>query len=481
MLKARLFFWGSLGFILGVALFSFEDKIFSPGKFFILLLPFVILGATFYREEKIILISVFFFSLILGGLSTNLRLMEYYSLPNQAIKFDGSGIIVGVPEIRDQKQDFLIKIRFQEKDFYVKVTTSAWKKLFLGDKINLKGDLELPKNYSPDFDYRRYLAKDRIFYTVYDPAIAVIGQSSNPILILEKATFAFREILTDKIEKIFPSPESGLLVGILLGGNRQLPKEVQENFSQTGVSHVVAVSGYNVTIVAEYLMLLSLSIGLWRKQAFWVAIIGIIFFVLMAGLPSSAVRSGAMAVLILWAMRQGRLAKSGQAILISAWLMLVFNPLLLRYDIGFQLSFLSTLGVVYIYPVWEYFFAEKQNFLGEALGMTLSSQLAVMPILIGNFHTLSLISPLTNVLVLPAVPLAMGLGFLALIMNFFPGNIFIWLAWLGFLPLKYIIFTVKYLALCPWASLSLGVSWIWGVVWYIMGLICLTLFYRKNV
>ena len=126
--------------------------------------------------------------------------------------------------------------------------------------------------------------------------------------------------------RLIPAPQSGLLIGLLLGGDGQLPKTVQDNFSKTGMTHIVAVSGYNVTIIAEYLMLFFLFLGLWRRQAFWVSILGIFLFVLMVGFPSSAVRAGVMGMLLLWAMKNGRLANSQNAIVFSAAVMLLINP-----------------------------------------------------------------------------------------------------------------------------------------------------------
>jgi len=246
---------------------------------------------------------------------------------------------------------------------------------------------------------------------------------------------------------------------------------VQDDFSKTGLTHIVAVSGYNVTIVAEYLMLLGIFLGLWRKQAFYFALAGIFLFVVLTGASASVVRAGVMGGLILWAMKNGRLANAQNSIIFSAIVMLLFNPLLLRWDVGFQLSFLATLGIVYFYPVIEKYSIKKQgvSFFSEILFLTLSAQIFVLPIIMNDFQKLSIISPLANLLVLPIVPVTMLLGFVMIILAFvFPPLATIF-SWLTFLPLKYETTIIEWMANLKFASVEiLNFSWVFVAGWYII-------------
>jgi competence protein ComEC len=260
------------------------------------------------------------------------------------------------------------------------------------------------------------------------------------------------------------------LSGLLLGGTDHLSKEVQDNFSRTGMTHIVAVSGYNVTIVAEYLMIFGIFLGLWRKQAFWFAVLGIILFVIITGIPPSVVRAGIMGILLIWAMKNGRLSNSKNAILFSAGLMLLLNPMLLRWDVGFQLSFLATIGIIYLYPIFDAILIKKNKVFGisEILFLTISAQIFVLPVILFNFKNLSLISPLANILILPIIPLAMFLGFLTIVVGFFSGFLASIISWLTYLPLKYEILMINYLAGLKYSSMEVGFPW-WGVViWYII-------------
>lgn len=235
------------------------------------------------------------------------------------------------------------------------------------------------------------------------------------------------------------------------------------------MTHIVAVSGYNVTIIAEYLIFLGLWLGMWRKNAVWLAIIGIIVFVMMIGFPSSAVRAGVMGGILLWAMKNGRLANSQNAIVFAAAVMLSINPLLLRWDIGFQLSFLATLGIVEISAFWEKNFIKKNKAFGisEIIMLSLSAQIFVLPVIAYNFHITSLISLLANILILPIVPLSMLLVFLVAVSGFIFYNLSLIFAWLAFIPLVYEIKIVQILAGLSWASIQIEkINIFWIIIYY---------------
>jgi len=185
-------------------------------------------------------------------------------------------------------------------------------------------------------------------------------------------------------------------------------KKIQDEFSRTGLSHIVAVSGYNVSMIAVLLMSTLIVCGLYRQQAFWGALLGIGLFTLLVGAPASAVRAAIMAAVALLATRLGRLGNPTNAILCAACVMLCANPLLLRYDIGFQLSFAATIGIFLFTP-----FALLSLRLGDVMATTVAAELFVLPIILFHFHAVPTLSLFANMLVLPLVPLSMLLGSLA--------------------------------------------------------------------
>jgi competence protein ComEC len=158
--------------------------------------------------------------------------------------------------------------------------------------------------------------------------------------------------------------------------------------------------------------------------------------------------------------------------------MLFFNPLLLRWDIGFQLSFLATLGIVFSSPIWEKSFIKNNKALGisEIIALSLSAQIFVLPIIAYNFHIVSLISLLANVLILPVVPLSMLLVFLAALSGFVFAPLSMVLAWLAFVPLTYEIKIIHILSQFPWASIEMKKFGVWWIIIYysiLAGGICL--------
>jgi competence protein ComEC len=475
--KSKIFFLivsSFLGGIFGASFFY--PHLVDNFYLFIILIASLITLVVFYKNTKIYLATFIILFFIFGIWLTSIRLEKIINLDTASQNFSGEVVVTKEPEIKDRMQKIVVatwtpsvqvghSVPVEEKFL---ITTNAYVKYNYGDKLQINCTLEIPENME-GFDYRMYLAKDNIFYLCKNPKIELLASNQGSRAYAE--ILKIKNKLQDKIIALLPAPQSGLLIGLILGGDDKLSKSVQDNFSKTGLTHIVAVSGYNVTIVAEYLMLLGIFLGLWRKQAFWFAISGIFLFVVMTGFPASAVRAGVMGGLILWAMKNGRLSDARNSIVFAAGIMLLFNPLLLRWDVGFQLSFGATIGIVYFYPLIEKYSIKKNgiSFLNEILFLTLSAQVFVLPIILNDFQKLSIISPLANVLVLPIIPLTMLLGFLMVIVAFIFHPLAIILAWLTFLPLKYETSIIEYMANLKFASVEiLNFSWVWVATWYIL-------------
>jgi len=413
------------------------------------------------KEARIFILAFLFF---LWGWQNISRALSKIPQEISNESFSEEVLVVGEPEKKDDYQKVIVKSQSLGKILFY---AEAFSEVHYGDKLQLEGQLEFPENRDKTFDYQKYLAKDKIYYIAKKTNWKKVGEEGNVIL---QNIFKFKNKIEQIIDRQIIFPESELLSGLLLGKSGSFPEKLKEDFSRTGLTHIVAVSGYNITIIANYLMLLGILLGLWRKQAFYLAVLGIIFFIILIGFPASAVRAGVMGSLVLWAMKNGRLGNSQNALLLAAALMLFKNPMLLRFDVGFQLSFLATLGIVYLYPIFQNYFIQKEKnlgFLGETIFLTLSAQIFVLPIIVYNFGSLSIISLLANLLILPIVPLAMLLGFLLIVFSWMPILSQV-LAWLAFLPLVYETKIASLLADIPWASVKVSFP-VWGVaVWYVV-------------
>lgn len=388
------------------------------------------------------------------------------------------GVIVREPESKDQsKQAVLRPISCSESPACPETFVLGIFPLFAdigeGDRLSIVCPLDRPERFSPDIDFPMILAKDGIGYVCRFPREwAVIGVSETTF---RSYIRKMREAFESGIHRAIPEPESGLVAGLLLGGDDRLPKTVQDQFSRTGLSHIVAVSGYNVSIVAALLMGIFIVVGLYRQQAFWGALLGIGCFTVLAGAPASAVRAAIMASVGLLSVRIGRVGSSMDAIIFSGSVMLLSNPLLLRYDIGFQLSFLATIGIVSLAPL-----AFLSIRLGDILATTLAAEVFILPILLFHFHALPVFSLPANILVLPLVPIAMLLGAIATV----SGMIVPWaapvLGFPAFFVSRSILSAVGWISEYEIASMEVPRFGFLSVVLWYMALSCAVFFLRRR-
>ena len=468
--KSKVFTILSLSFIGGV----FGASFYYPGVIdrefiYLFFVTAIIILAVSHESRRATLVGSAFLFFTLGIFLTSTRLTTIKNINQAGQEFSGLVEVADDPAIQGQAQKMTVASMKNISEKFL-LTTGYYPDYRYGDELWVKCQLEIPQNFS-GFDYQMFLAKDGVYYICNRPKIESLGKNSGNKFFA--SVIAVKNNFNATIMRLMPSPQSGLLSGLLIGGSGLMSKTYQNYFSLTGTTHIVAVSGYNVTIVAEYLMILGIFIGLWRGQAFWFAAIGIALFVILTGLPASAVRAGVMGILLIWAMKNGRLANAQNAILFAAVVMLLLNPLLLRWDVGFQLSFLATLGIVYVYPIFNEFVVKKigrnLSVITETLFLTLSAQAFVLPILMTNFSKLSLVSPLANVLVLPIIPFTMLLGFLAILFSFAIPPVGQILAWLAYLPLKYEMAVIQFLASLKYAAVDINsFSW-WGIaIWYII-------------
>ncbi|HVY68211.1 MAG TPA: ComEC/Rec2 family competence protein, partial [Patescibacteria group bacterium] len=365
------------------------------------------------------------------------RTSEYAGLLNQKQKLEG--YIVEEPDVRENYQMLTV----QPKGFgqNILVTTTFAQEYFYGDWVLLEGKLQEAKNFD-DFDYQKYLQRYNIYAVERYPDVLVLkSRQLNPVkygLLRLKGAFAAR------VGQLLPEPEASLLLGILIGARKTLPQQVVDNFNDTGTSHIIAVSGFNITIIISSLAAGAYLLG--RRASFYLSLACLLAFVVIAGASASVVRAALMGLLLLAALNIGRQYAIVPALFFAALLMLLQNPKILFWDVGFQLSFAATLGIIYFLPVLQKTAEHWPELWGikTLLLTTLAAIAATLPLILYTFGRLSLSAPLANILVLPAVPLTMLLGFLTVLPLAGPG--FALLArWL----LAYILKVIAVLAALP--------------------------------
>lgn len=270
-----------------------------------------------------------------------------------------------------------------------------------------------------------------------------------------------RTALADRIFAVLPEPHGSLLSGILLGNRVRLDKELISEFRLVGLSHIIAVSGYNLTILTANIRSL-LKPYLPRSAVLAIAALVIVLFVLLSGAPASILRAAVMAGLVLVAEKIGRPAKSLNLLIIAASVLALFEPKII-FDIGFQLSVIATYGLIRLTPQLTHWLAKLPlpKALVSVLAETLAATIVTAPILIIYFERLSLGSPLVNLLVVPLVPLVMGLGLIGGLALFALPAIGVLLTWLTWPILEWILRVTHYFA--SLAFVARDVHWPLGV------------------
>jgi competence protein ComEC len=440
----------SVSFLLGLAAFSLNFSVyFSLAAVFILLLIPVFIKKISFGYFFIALL-IFILGFIYFNFYHHFQENSQKIIYGQNISF--SGVIVNEPRQKEKSQVFTLSLVEPLKG-QIEVLTSPSPVWHYGDLINLKGVINLPQN------------------NFYLPLIAFpsIGfQKAHQGFYIKEILLNLKNSLTGVFPKFLSSQNAAFLSGLTFGERSSFSPEFKQEMALSGTTHLIALSGYNISLIVVAIGLF-LGSFLSRRKTFYLTAVIIFLFVVMVGAEASIVRAAVMGFLALLAKELGRLYSFRNAIVLTALAMNILDPSLLVFNLGFQLSFLSLLGIVYLLPTLESLFRIKSGgFLDwkENALMTLSSQLAVAPLLLIYFNQLSLTSLFANILILEAIPLTMILGFILA----FLGTLSYYLAWpIGLLTglfLTYEIKVIDFFAYFSFPIRNISLSWLIIVFYY---------------
>ncbi|MFA6136010.1 MAG: ComEC/Rec2 family competence protein [Candidatus Paceibacterota bacterium] len=403
-------FWFCVFFILGVFLFEIKlefSYVLIVGLATILALIFLYL----YKSDKYLLIIAVIFPIIFIGFlygqwfeHKNFDSKEFVSGTEIML----TGKVSSYPQVKSNSQSFILK----SDDLILSAITSVSEKISYDDYVEMSGKIE-PLN-----DKNQYFKKDLVVGTVFFPKIIKIENPSSKSIRLR--LFGIRDKFSSVLEKVFDSSKSALSSGMILGQESvYFPQKLKDAMRKSGTSHIVALSGYNIVILVNAIYLISGYI-IKRKKAFIPTLLIILSFVLMTGAESSVVRAAIMGFMVVLAQNSSRIFSFKNAIAVTAFFMILLNPKIILFDIGFVLSFLALMGIVYISPMINSLFNFSRDFLNRLKNIfseTLSAQLAVIPILLYYFGGFSPLGIVANLIILLFVPWIMMLSFILAVLG----------------------------------------------------------------
>lgn len=390
-----------IGFFLGVI-----ARILCPALQFLYFVPSIFL------PRKIFIL--FFLAFGIGVLRVDIYESRFPILPFGEVELVGRVI-----EEIGKREDYQ-NVYFETELGKVLVKTDIFTRISYGDTFLIRGELEEPSD-EEDFSYKNYLARYGVFGIIKNPTLQLIEAAPASFFVY---LYKVKAALQIRINQLYPEPEASFVSGLLLGSRRGMSSDISDAFKAVGLTHIVAISGYNISLII--LLIFSMFSFLRLKLRVIFSIVLITIFILLVGPTAAVVRAGIMGFLTLWALYGGRKSQVYFALLWSMFFMVLFNPYILFYDVGFQLSFASTFGLISFSSIFKKYCPK----LNEALVLTLSAQIVTLPFIAFSFGRISLISPLANLLAVPFVPVSMLLTGLSLVFGkivALPAIFFLWL------------------------------------------------------
>lgn len=479
-----VFYAVAVSFAFGIFIRSFVSLGFPEIIWFLLIAIVLAIvagkkgGALFARHLTITSLLLFFFSL-------GILRFEWASWYEKNPIFENKvgeeliieGIVTHEPSERANTTHLYVKAN---GELFLTIVDRHVAEFSYGDRVKVTATLKKPESFETDlgrtFNYPGYLLAQGVSYTLPFAEIEIMERGQGNFLLAQ--IFSFKSAFIEKVESLIPEPQAGLSEGLLLGVKKALGEDLETVFRKTGIIHIVVLSGYNIMLVVIFIRYI-LGGVLGRRFGSLVSLAGVALFAVMVGLSATVLRASIMAGLLILLGFTGRVYLVLRGLVLAGIIMLLINPYLLAFDVGFQLSFLATLGLILVAPFLDKKLTAVPNKwfkTREFLVATLATQLFVLPLLLYQIGEFSLVAVLVNVLVLPMVPVSMLLTFLSGMAAFFSTALAVPLAFADYLSLGYIIGIANWFAKLPLASFIVPAFPFW-LVPFAYGLIAYLVWY----
>ena len=471
-------------YILGIV---FAAYCFFALEFFLVALVFLFFIALicFRRSIHISKFFLFLSVFLLGCVLCNLHLRP--PSPGHIKNFISpwvtglTGTIVEEPQLKGNRLSFLLKCERWTPDFcndtdsypvrgLVRVNYSQDEVADLdfsyGDRVSLFGRLQEPVVlHNPIlFDYKTYLRNKGIFAVFHCAEIEKLGRGS--VNVLSRLVFRLRRSFKESIDRTLSGEEAGLLKGVMLGDKKDISADLRNMFISTGLAHTLAVSGLHVGLVVSIFYFFLRFLKLSKRICAIFNIPAVITYCLITGANPPAVRATILSVIVLSAILIEREPDLLNSLALAGLIILLINPLSL-FDASFQLSFVATLGIIYLVPFFEKWFGYARHteiaegkfspvlprWIATPLSVSIAAQICIMPLIAYYFNKVSLIAFIANLFIVPILGVVLALGFTSAILGMVCFSLARYVAMANFALLWYFIQTIKFFGLFPFASL----------------------------
>ncbi len=396
--------------------------------------------------------------------------------------------VVSSPNIKDEYQIFSVQpeVSGNVSDVYdIQIKTPLYPKYEVGDELHITGKVappyvSMPHEGKKTFEYDKYLRLHSIGSEMFYPKIEQVDSGRSTISMVTRLE-RLKENFVERISKNVNEPGASLASGMLFGAS-SMSSELVQTFRVAGISHIVVLSGFNIAILISFVLLVFALVPLFIRVL--LASILVILFVLMVGGEASIIRATCMSFIALFALLVGRAYVARQALILSLIAIILYEPHNILYDVSLHLSFLATAGIVYLSDgIKSILHKVSSATYKEIITTTFAAYIATLPYVMYTFGTVAIYALITNILVLPLVPIAMLITFFVVVSSYISHTLAVLIGYIDTLLTGIIIGVARITEQLPGSSIAVSFSFWMMIFLYVMilvGCVSLTVWMRKK-
>lgn len=424
---------------------------------------------------------LFALGIVIGAVRVQLAEEKTPYVCESTCTFDA--VVVSSPETKDVHQTLIVRALEEDSNTYdVQLRVPLYPTFAVGETLRVSGkanvpDIMFPHGDEKSFDYTSYLHTKNVGSEMFFPKIEIMDSEAHTI---SDMLGRWKEDMVSRMNKYVASPASSLASGMLFG-NSSMSKELTGTFRIAGLSHIIVLSGFNIAIVIAFVLFVFAFLPLVMR--IMLAALFVIAFVVMVGGEASVMRATAMAFIALLSTLVGRAYVARQALVLSLFSIVMYEPNALLHDVSLHLSFLATAGIVYLSePIKQIIkrYVSRVSII-ELFTTTLAAYFATLPFVMYTFGTVSVYALVANVLALPFVPIAMLVSFIVVLASYVSETLALLFGYVDTLFINIILFIAHTAERLPLSHFLFTISFMSMMVLY--GTAALALFFiskKKN-